>query len=162
LFRRLFRATSPRPKTRAPRRPRLFRFIRKLLAPRCPVRRPRDGRARLSLEVLENRLVPTGVQYHGVPLLSHVEVSAAYFEPDWASTPPYQSYTGQLTTYLGRLANSPYLDQLAEYGVTGKPIGRGSFTGSDVTSNGWNTHSAVINGIKYATIDDSDITTMLR
>jgi hypothetical protein len=142
----------------------MLHFIRSLLTRRRrpATRRPQPPRGRLGLENLETRLVPAGVQYHGGALLSNVEVSPVYFGPDWASSPTYQGYTGQFNDFLGRLANSRYVADLGEYGVPGKVIGRGSFTGADVTSTGWNLHTTVINGFTHASIDDNDVTAMLR
>jgi hypothetical protein len=109
------------------------------------------------LELLEDRWLPTGVGYLGGHLLTNVEATAVYFGPDWTQNPAYQQRSGQLNAFLSDITNSPFMDMLNEYGV-----GRGSFAGADYTTDAWNLHSTLINGTYYTTIDDTDITTMLR
>jgi hypothetical protein len=138
-------------------------LIRKLFATKALVsHRRRPHQIRPALEALEARVVPTSLTYGGGPLLTNVEVSSVYFGPDWSTNPTYQKYTGTLNSFLRGVVNSFYLDQLAEYSVPGQAIRRGSFTGPDVTSNGWSTATTSLGGTTYTTINDSTIRGMLN
>jgi hypothetical protein len=123
-----------------------------------------ERRVRLALELLESRLVPTGLQFQGGPLLTNVEVTPVYFGSAWRNNPTYSSYGSQLNTFLNRIVKSPYIDQLREYSnfAANQIIGRGSTGKADWTSTDWNTHSSLINPAPFTTIDDNDITNMLK
>jgi hypothetical protein len=124
-------------------------------------RKPR--KARLMLEQLETRLVPTGLNYGTGPLLSNVEATAVFDGPAWSTNSSYVTEARQLGTFLNQIVNSPYMDQLSEYSGNGQTIGRGSFSGSDVSPGGWTTQSQLINGTIYpAVITDANITAMLN
>jgi hypothetical protein len=97
--------------------------------------------ARLSLEQLEDRLVPS-ITYHGGPVLPHVEVEGLYYGSYWGGGAGALQ-ASDLNTYLGYLANSSYMDMLVEYGV-----GRGTLVDNGVADPG-------ISG--PATVDDSQI-----
>jgi hypothetical protein len=93
-------------------------------------------------------------------MLTNAEVSAVYFGPAWSTNPSYQNLASQYSTFLGRLVNSSYMDQLREYSTVNQIIHRGTFVNSDVTANGWTTHLPV-SGSMLPTIADADITNML-
>jgi hypothetical protein len=113
--------------------------------------------AQPQVEALEARQLLTGVGYLGGHLLPNVEVDAVYFGPDWTANPAYQQMAGQMNNFLSEITNSPYMDMLNEYGV-----GRGFLNGWDFTTDNWNLHNTWINGQYYTSIDDNDITSMLR
>ncbi len=146
-------------------------FLKKLvnsLKPTSSARSPH--RASLQLETLEDRLVPTGLTFGGTGrVLPNVAVSAVYYGPTWSSSPANQSLSNQMNSFLGQIVNSAYMDQLSEYSLTPStpgnnlarlnlPIGRGSFLGSDLSSDGW---SPYLSGGK-TTINDSAIQSMLN
>jgi hypothetical protein len=67
--------------------------------------------------------------YNGGPLLGSVEVSAVFWGSEWGAT-PLSELALQIGAFFGFIVTSPFLDQLAEYGVDGTPIGQGTFAGS--------------------------------
>ncbi len=93
-----------------------------------PVRPAR--RARLEVEGLENRLVPT-VSFGGGNVLTHVEVQPLFLGADWATDPTLKAQATQIENYLQYVVNSPYMDMLTAAGyhdAAGNLVGRGTFT----------------------------------
>jgi hypothetical protein len=84
---------------------------------------------RLTLEQLEDRQV-LSVSYHGGALLTSVSIEPVYYGRDWHNA-TYLQQAANLNTFLGMIANSPYMDMLKEY-----QVGRGSLADSGVIDNG--------------------------
>jgi hypothetical protein len=108
-----------------------------VLAPRSPRQPARSIRP--TLEVLEDRLVPTVTAHYGV-VLPHVEVQALYLGSDWVNNPTLYAQTGSLEGYLGYLVNSPYMDMLTNAGYG---VGRGSATAGQIDPVGLAANSVV-------------------
>ncbi len=90
-------------------------------------------RAVPALEALEDRWLPSGVTYHGGPLIANVAVEALYYGTDWSNKQsPLSGMKDHLDKYLGSLVKSAYMDQLREYSEPGYTIGHGQFLGSQV------------------------------
>jgi hypothetical protein len=88
-----------------------------------PAKGSRSGRpARLSVEALEGRRVPT-VTYHGGALLTHVEVQGLYLGSDWSNNATYNQQAATLDRFLQTTVNSTYMDLLANAGYG---VGRGT------------------------------------
>ena len=85
-FHRLFQTSSRRSKQAAPRRT-------------------------LTLEVLEDRTVPT-VLYYGGPVLPNVEVQGLYVGNQWTANPTLRAQKGDLEGFLSDIVNSTYMDTL--------------------------------------------------
>jgi hypothetical protein len=81
-------------------------------------RKPHSHRARLQVEALESREVPT-VTYHGGALLQKVEVQAVYYGSDWTGNATMQAQMSQLDNYLSYIVRNPYMlmPDNAGYGV---------------------------------------------
>jgi hypothetical protein len=81
---------------------------------------PRRPSARLRLEALEERQVPT-VNYYGGALLQHVQAQGLYLGSEWSSVPANgaQPQPAALDTYLTTLVGGAYMQALttAGYGV---------------------------------------------
>jgi hypothetical protein len=75
------------------------------------------------IEALEDRTVPTGVSYHGGPVLPHVEVQAMYYGSEWASDPSLSAQQASLDSFLNGLVTGPYMDMLSKAGYK---VGKGS------------------------------------
>jgi hypothetical protein len=71
--------------------------------------------------------------YRGGALLTRVEVYTFFWGSAW-NQPPESGLVGRLNAYFDYVLASPLLDQLAEYSVPGKAIGRGSRTGTATIS----------------------------
>jgi hypothetical protein len=84
---------------------------------------------RPELECLEQRWVPA-VTYHGGSLLTNVEVQGLYVGDQWSSNATLNSQTGYLEGFLSNVANSSYMDALANAGYG---VGRGSSTGGKIS-----------------------------
>jgi hypothetical protein len=140
------------------------RFLQNLFGKtiRPAARTPMPWSVRLSIESLENRLVPTGLSYGGGPLLTAVEATPVYYGPTWASQSANQAMETSLNDFVGRLVKSPYIDQLQEYAGNGQFIGRGSCGASGQVTGNWNPSQTTINGTVYTTITDAQITGMLN
>ena len=68
--------------------------------------------------------------YRGGPLLTNVEVFTIFWGTDWqqsANTP----LISQMNSFFDDILASPLIDQLAEYNVPGKSIGRGVLLGTN-------------------------------
>ncbi len=80
---------------------------------------------RPQMELLEDRLVPT-VTYHGGHLLTNVQVTPVFLGNAWNNDSAQYQESRTLTSYLGFITNSTYMDMLtnAGYGVN-----RGSVVG---------------------------------
>jgi hypothetical protein len=88
-----------------------------------PAKGPRSGRsARLSVEALEGRRVPT-VTYHGGALLAHAEVQGLYLGSDWSNNATYNQQAAALDAFLKTTVNSTYMDLLSNAGYG---VGRGT------------------------------------
>jgi hypothetical protein len=103
---------------------------------------------RLEVEALEPRALMT-VSDHGGALLTHVEVQALYYGPNWASS-PYAQQQSYLDGFLQTIVDSSYMDMLTNAGYG---VGRGSFTPGAVDS-------ATIDKSQY--LNDSQIQTELQ
>jgi hypothetical protein len=108
-----------------------MKWLRRLFAPRQGCRAT-ARRARLAVEALEDRTVPT-VTYHGGALLSHVEAQAVYLGSDWSTNPTLNQTIGNYEQYLSFLVNSGYMDMLSNAGYR---VGRGSATAGRIDSLG--------------------------
>jgi hypothetical protein len=97
--------------------------IRDVFRKRTP-RGPRSTRAaRLTVDALEDRRVPT-VTFHGGALLPHVEVQGLYFGSDWSnSSTSYGQQASALDGFLKSVVSGPYLDLLTNAGYG---VGRGT------------------------------------
>lgn len=67
--------------------------------------------------------------YRGGPLIEAVEVFAAYWGAEWQSG-QLASLSQQVDGFFTAIVAGALMDQLAEYSVAGRTIGRGSFAGS--------------------------------
>jgi hypothetical protein len=72
--------------------------------------------------------------YGNGPLITNVEVFTIFWGKLWGSSSESTDLMGRLNRFFTDILASPVIDQLAEYSVTGKPIGHGSFIGSKVIS----------------------------
>ncbi|SDO17012.1 hypothetical protein SAMN04515671_0022 [Nakamurella panacisegetis] len=71
--------------------------------------------------------------YRNGPLLTNVKVFTVYWGAEWESSPLDATAT-DLDNFFGTILTSPLIDQLAEYGVAGRPIGHGSWIGRAVVT----------------------------
>jgi hypothetical protein len=69
--------------------------------------------------------------YRGGPLLGAVEVFVIFWGAAWNDPAQADIVTG-IQGFFPFVLSSPLLDQMAEYGVPGTPIGHGSYLGSTV------------------------------
>src|SRR5436305_2028716 len=67
--------------------------------------------------------------YRGGPLLVSVKVFTIFWGPAW-TTNPNSGLADQMNHFFRFVVSSALVDQLAEYNVTGKAIGHGSFIGA--------------------------------
>jgi hypothetical protein len=83
-------------------------------------------------------LAPANVQlsYRGGPLLTSVQLYAVYWGTSWQSSAAAQALVTGMDRFFSDILVSPLLDQLGEYSVGAKKIGRGKFLGSSVRSEG--------------------------
>jgi hypothetical protein len=99
------------------------------IVPMRPTPRPaEEAAARLAAAPAAAAVMPQ-LAYNGGPLLANVEITAVFWGSEWSDS-PLSDLATQLGDYFGFLVTSPYMDQLAEYGVAGMPIGPGSFAGA--------------------------------
>jgi hypothetical protein len=87
--------------------------------------------------------------YRGGPLLQAAQVFVFFWGTAWEA--PQAALVLQINQFFDFILTSPLLDQLAEYSVTGMPIGHGSRTGSVILSTD-----------PPATIADSDIQALIQ
>jgi hypothetical protein len=85
-----------------------------------PARRP--GAARLQVEALEERQVPT-VNYYGGNLLPHVEAQALFLGNEWSSVPADAAQTATVNGFLTDVTGGAYMDALTRAGYN---VGRGT------------------------------------
>ena len=98
-------------------------LLRKLLARKSsPKRRPEPRRALPQVEGLEERRVMT-VSFHGGSVLPNVEATPVFYGSGWHSTDNYEADAAYMTSFLGDVVNSPFMDML---GNAGYGVGRGS------------------------------------
>lgn len=104
-------------------------LLHKLLAhTSSPKRRPEPRRALPQVEGLEERRVMT-VSFHGGSVLLNVEATPIFYGSGWTSDGNRQDDAAYMTSFLGDVVNSPYMDMLGNAGYSdaaGNPIGRGS------------------------------------
>jgi hypothetical protein len=67
--------------------------------------------------------------YRGGPLLSNVEVFTIFWGADWEQ-PVNTPFISEINAFFDDILASPLMDQLAEYSVSGKTIGRGVLLGT--------------------------------
>jgi hypothetical protein len=109
----------------------------------------RPAQARLKLEQLDDRLVPsTLVTNHGGVVIPHVQVENVYYGADWY-LPANQTLRQQLNQYMGTIVRGSYMSMLGEYGA-----GRGSFVRDDVVDD--------MQATWGNTVTESQITNMLK
>jgi hypothetical protein len=116
--------------------------------------RPKAARsARLAVEALEGRRVPT-VTFHGGALLPHVEAQALYLGSDWANSSTYHQQAVFLDGFLNTVVDSSYMDALTTAGYN---VGRGSATPGVIDSVAINKKvyldDSTIRGVVQAAID---------
>jgi hypothetical protein len=87
----------------------LNNLSRNLRAAKTARRAPR--RTTLQVEGLEQRDTPA-VTYHGVGVLSQVEVQPLYLGSDWQTNPTLLAQTTQFNAYLNTLVKGSYMDML--------------------------------------------------
>ncbi len=66
--------------------------------------------------------------YRGGPLLSAVEVTTIFWGAAWSGAQAARA--GQLNAFFDFIVTSALMDVIAEYGVTGRPIGHGKRAGT--------------------------------
>src|ERR1043166_3954142 len=76
-------------------------------------------------------LAPVHMRYNGGPLLTNVEVFTIFWGKSWR-TKSARAVMNGLNKFFQAVLVSPLIDQLAEYGVPGKPIGHGRLSGTKV------------------------------
>jgi len=101
---------------------------------RGPLQGPMRGGREVAIEAPATAVAPLAaaapnLTYNGGPLLANVEVVAVFWGSEWSDS-PLADLAQQVGAFFGFVVTSPYLDQLAEYGVPGTPIGQGSFAGA--------------------------------
>lgn len=67
--------------------------------------------------------------YRNGPLLTNVEVFTLFWGSGWQQAPA-SGLISQINQFFAYIVTSPLIDQLSEYGVSGKPIGHGKFAGT--------------------------------
>ena len=87
---------------------------------------PNGNRARLAVETLEGRVVPTllftphfgqeNVAYHGGDLLSSPDVHLIFLGAEW-QTPTLRQLATDIQTRAATLLSGPYLSGLKQYSV---------------------------------------------
>ena len=92
---------------------------------------------------------PAGLTYRGGPLLSSVTVKTLYWGNAWMTS--QAALIPQTNQFFQFIVTSPLIDQLAEYSVSGFPIGHGSFGGT-----------ATIPGNLGATVTDAQIEQLVQ
>jgi hypothetical protein len=119
---------SPQISTRCP----MFR-LQKWFGKRAhsrPASTRRPAQARLTLEQLDDRLVPsTLVTNHGGLVIQHVQVENVYYGADWYQ-PDNQTLRQQLNQFTATIVSGSYMSMLGEYGA-----GRGSFVKDDIVND---------------------------
>jgi hypothetical protein len=84
---------------------------------------------RLHLEQLEHRNLPSGIVYHGGPILQHTKVEVLFYGSYWTTTAGVQREAA-LKTAITSLIGGSYMDQLGQLAPV--PVGRGSLDQVDV------------------------------
>lgn len=69
------------------------------------------------------------LSYRNGPLISAVEVFTIFWGAAWTQA-PQSALATQINQFFDFILSSPLIDQLAEYGVPGHPIGHGKRTGT--------------------------------
>jgi hypothetical protein len=84
------------------------------------------------------RLAPASAQlsYRGGPLLTRAQVHAIYWGASWQASATAHGLRTGLDRFFADILVSPLMDQLAEYSVGARRIGRGKFLGSTVRTDG--------------------------
>jgi hypothetical protein len=91
---------------------------------------------RPQLEVLEDRVTPTAVTYHGGAIMNNVQVENIFYGAAW-NTPANQQLQARINQFTAYLVQSPYMDMLSQYTGNGllfgnNYVGRGNLYGSVV------------------------------
>lgn len=96
---------------------------------------PLRGEPRAAVPSLRLEAQPfANLTYRNGPLLTAVEIVSVFWGSDWndaANRPMMQG----LNSFFRWVVSSPYMDQLGEYGVPGRAIGNGSFTGTVIVGD---------------------------
>jgi hypothetical protein len=109
-------------------------FLRKLFGTPARSRSLRRlAGARPQVEGLEERQVMT-VTFHGGSVLPNVEATPIFYGSGWHATAQTKADAAYLTSFLGDVVNSPYMDML---GNAGYGVGRGSAAPATFASDGW-------------------------
>lgn len=70
--------------------------------------------------------------YRGGPLITNIKLVGVYWGSAWSAAQQQSVSRTTIDNFLGDLAQSAYIDLLAEYSVSGMTIARGTFQGSVV------------------------------
>jgi hypothetical protein len=106
-------------------------------------RQPRS--APLTVEKLDDRILPAGVTYHGGAIIPNVRVEPIFYGSSWSANATLKQQAQDITTFWQSLTNSSYMDELGQYfqyryaggqfvGLT--YVGHGSTHGADITGDG--------------------------
>lgn len=109
--------------------------------------------ARLQVEALEPRQVPT-VMYYGGNLLPHVEAQALFLGNEWSSVAADTAQTATLNSYLTDLTGGAYMDALSRAGYN---VGRGTASAGAVDATALTLGSTITDASIQASIK-ADIT----
>ncbi|MDB6019196.1 MAG: hemagglutinin protein [Pedosphaera sp.] len=70
--------------------------------------------------------------YRNGPLLENAQVFTVFWGNLWGGTPISKDIMNKLNQFFADILVSPLIDQLAEYNVSGKAIGHGTLTGTNL------------------------------
>ncbi len=91
---------------------------------------------------------PTQLTYRGGPLLSAVEVFTVFWGAAWQQA-AQSTLATQLNQFFDFILGSTLIDQLAEYSVSGHPIGHGRRTGAATITQPALRHSVTDSAIQH-------------
>ena len=89
--------------------------------------------------------------YGGGPLIKNVKVFTIFWGKNWSTNASFVTLKNNINSFFTGILTSALIDQLAEYGVAGSPIGHGSLSGTKV----------ITAAAPVASINDSKIRTTL-
>lgn len=98
----------------------------------------------------KRKAVSAQLTYRGGPLLTAVEVTSIFWGA-WWKQPVHSALVTKLNTFFDDILGSALIDQLKEYGVAGKPIGRGKRVAT-----------LTVDQSPPASVDDTAITAFLQ
>ena len=101
----------------------------------------------LPKELRAAHAAPPHLDDNGGPLLPNVEVFTVFWGNAWKAA--QQAVVGQVNTFFDSILTSPLIDQLAEYGRSGTPIGHGRRTGTITITTPPLGHSVSDNAIQH-------------